>query len=457
MFHVSAGELSQKAGAAAALLQSGGAVAGRAVAAVTASSPALCVLARACAVLGVPLLPIDPALPDTAITDLLAQTGAGIVVGERAPAGYPRIEAGAILACRDGAPPDSRLAPQGIALMLATSGSSGRPKAVMLTARNLHAAALAAAAVTPLGPRDRWLACLPLFHIGGQAILTRCALAGADAVLHQGFDAGRVWQAIQTGRITHLSLVPAMLAQLLELATVSPAPTLRHVLVGGAALSSALAGRAVRHGWPIQPTYGMSETASQIATLPRLTLPWRTGQVGKPLPGIDLAVDADGRLKVRGPMVMAGYANPELRPGDGLDDGWFVTNDLAEIDAAGELVILGRADEVIVSGGKKIHPVLVENALMGCPGVTAVGVAGCRDDVWGEVVTAVFVGEPSAADLLDWARAHVAGALRPRAARRVDALPLLSNGKPDRLALRKLADGPQTQAGRSAELPHSAR
>jgi len=397
-----------------------------------------------------PLVLLDPALPDGIIDELLGQTGASIVVGEREYAGRRVLSSSEILAVNaSGAIPPSCYAPESIAIMVATSGSLGQPKAVMLSARNLHAAATASAACTPLGVGDRWLACLPLFHIGGDSILFRCALAGAEAVLHQGFDADRVRHALAVGSITHLSLTPSMLAQLLEISAAAP-PGLRHLLVGGAPLSGELAARAVRRGWPIQPTYGMSETASQVATLSKLALPWRPGRMGEPLPGVELALNPDGRLKIRGPMVMAGYANPALTPGDGLEDGWFVSGDLAEITAEGELVVLGRADEIIVSGGKKIHPLLVENELARCPGVNAVAVAGRPDAVWGEVVTAIFSGDRTAESLLAWCYAHVAGALRPRLAVRVAALPSLANGKADRLALRKLAMQGQAETGRIA-------
>ncbi len=165
------------------------------------------------------------------------------------------------------APPSAWLSRDGPALLIATSGSSGRPKVVVLTGGNLVAAATASAKITPLRPGDRWLACLPLFHIGGFSIVARCALAGAEALLHQGFDAERVFDALTSGRISHVSLTPTMLAQILALGR-APPRDLRHVLVGGAALSSELAQRAASENWPIQPTYGMSETGSQIATLP---------------------------------------------------------------------------------------------------------------------------------------------------------------------------------------------
>lgn len=414
----------------------------------------ICVLARAAAALGVPLLPLDPALPDDVIAHLLAQASTGVVVADRAYAGYGHVDPAQVLAlpAADTVPP-LRLGPDDIALLVATSGSSGQPKAVMLTARNLHAAAQASATRTPLHPGDRWLACLPLFHIGGFSILTRCALADAEAVLQQGFDAARVWQALRTERITHFSLVPAMLAQLLECSAETPPATLRHVLIGGAALSAELAERAAQRGWPLQPTYGMSETASQVATLAQMSLPWRPGRVGQPLPGVELAQDAGGRLMIRGPMVMAGYANPEGRRGDGLQDGWFVSNDLAEINDVGELRIIGRADEVIISGGKKVHPAMVEEQLLRCPGVEAVAVVGRNNATWGEIVTTVYSGTLDEAELLAWCREHIAGAWRPRAALRVAALPQLSSGKPDRQAIRQLAasygDGVRPRPGAS--------
>ncbi|WP_127478455.1 class I adenylate-forming enzyme family protein [Sulfurivermis fontis] len=435
-----ASDLARKTAAAIALLQAAGAGDGRPIAVISASPAAVCVLAHACAALGLPLMPLDPGLPDATLADLLAQAGVSVVIADLRYQGYGHIDTAALLAAAESeAIPSSRLAPNDIALLIATSGSSGQPRAVMLTADNLTAAARASATRTPLRPGDRWLACLPLFHIGGFSILTRCALAGAEAVLLPGFDAATVWQALRTERITHLSLVPAMLAQLLECSADAPPATLRHVLIGGAALAAELAERAVQRGWPLQPTYGMSETASQVATLERLPLPWRTGQLGRPLPGVELAVTHDGRLKIRGPMVMAGYANPELQRGDGLQDGWFVSNDLAEISNAGELRIIGRADAVIISGGKKVHPALVEELLLRCPGVTTVAVVGRPDPTWGEIVTAIYSGTPDEAELLAWCREHIAGAARPRAALRVAALPQLSNGKPDRQAIRQLA------------------
>lgn len=447
MNEVTARSLTAHSAAVAARLAAAGAGAGGVVAVLSASPAVVCVAASASAALGAAVMPLDPALPDAVLDTLLTQAGATVLVADAPRHDRPCLPSAELLVLPIDHPPPSRLAPSDIALMVATSGSTGAPKVVMLTAGALAASAAASQARTPLVAGDRWLACLPLFHIGGFSILTRCALADADAVLHAGFDARAVWQAITQGGISHLSLVPAMLAQLLDLADAPPPPTLRHVLVGGAALTAELAERGRRAGWPLQPTYGMSETASQIATLASLPAAWQSGHVGHPLPGVDIALTAEGRLKLRGPMRMAGYANLARRPGDGLADGWFVTNDLARITEAGELVILGRADDVIVSGGKKVHPALVEDAVARCPGVTAAGVAGRPDPVWGEIVTLIYTGPATTTDVLAWCRAHVPATLRPRAVVPVDTLPRLPNGKPDRQALRALASADEHPAG----------
>lgn len=429
------------------MLEAAGVAGGRPLAVVTSSSTLLAALIDAASVLGVPLFPMDPALPAEVIGGLCDQAGVTVVVADRDLPGRTVIAAADLAARPAITPPPSRYRPDSIAILVATSGSSGRPKAVMLSAGALVAAAAASHAVTPLGAGDCWLACLPLFHIGGYSIVSRCRLSGARAVLHQGFDPDRVLHSLTGEAVTHLSLVPTMLSRLLDHQPVPPPPSLRHVLVGGAALTSELAARAAAAGWPVQPTYGLSEMASQVATLPGLPRPWPPGLVGRPLPGVEVAMAPGGRLKVRGPMMMAGYANPTLTPGDGIDDGWFITGDLAEIAGDGRLTILGRGDDVIVSGGKKILPGLVEEALVGCPGLDGVVVVGLPDPEWGAVVTAVFVGAASVEQLLGWCRLNISTLLRPRRAIKIAAMPYLGNGKPDRLALRRLIEGRPAQPG----------
>ncbi|MDQ0324383.1 O-succinylbenzoic acid--CoA ligase [Rhodopseudomonas julia] len=447
-----ASELAAFAPGDARLLNEAGAEPGRPIVVGTASAEILARIAFAAPHLRTPLFPIDPALPQAVVADLIAQSGAGLVVGERPVEGPGFLSTDAFSdASQIAGPSPSRrwVAPSGIALLVATSGSTGHPKAVMLSGANLQAAARAGATVAPLQAGDLWLACLPLFHIGGFSILVRTALAGAEALIAEKFDATTILNALRERHVTHLSLVPAMLSRLLDADEEDAPESLRHVLIGGAALSPELAERAASRGWPIQPTYGMSETASQLATLPALPRPWRAGFVGQPLGETEVALDPSGKLKVRGPNVMAGYANPTLAPGDGLSGGWFLTADLAEIDETGAITILGRADDVIVSGGKKIMPQSVEALLAKAPGVAAVAVTGRADPVWGEIVTAVYAGRIDEAALLAWCRDHIEGALRPRAVVQVAALPLLASGKPDRSALKQIAAGQVIERGKA--------
>lgn len=328
--------------------------------------------------------------------------------------------------------------PEAPALVVATSGSEGQPKAVMLSHGNLDAASAAANACLPLAPGDLWLACLPLFHIGGLSILWRCARAGAGVLLHDGFSVAAVATDFGRHPVTHLSLVPAMLARLVD-ARIAPPPSLRVALVGGAALSRPLLERATAEGWPVYPTWGMSETAAQAATFLPGDRPWQEGLVGHPLPGLAAGLTADGRLRLAGPQVMLGYLNPELRPGLGLDDGWLTTGDLGRIDADGNILILGRADDMLVTGGSNVHPAEVEQGLAPCPGLREVAVTGIPDPVWGDLVVALLVGEVDDATVEGWCHAHLRPAARPRRLVRVTALPRQAGGKIDRRQLRRLA------------------
>lgn len=334
--------------------------------------------------------------------------------------------------------------PSPLALVVETSGSTGRPRAAMLTQDNLLAAATLSNRHLGLGAGDCWLNCMPLRFIGGLSITYRCALAGARLLLHQGFDAAAVAADLGPWQVTHLSLVPPMLARLLDLGR-PPPQSLRVVLVGGQALSVPLAHQAIAAGWPLHVTYGMTETSAQIATSDRLAAPPAPGLVGRPLAGleVDCRVGPAGPapLRVRGPVVMAGYANPGRVPGLGLADGWFTTSDLARLGPEGGLCVLGRADEVLVTGGVNVHPGRVESLLAGAPGAGAVAVVGVDDPVWGQRLVAFYTGAATAAALEGWCRAHLSGPERPRGFRHLAELPVLESGKLDRRQLRELACG----------------
>lgn len=333
-----------------------------------------------------------------------------------------------------------------IELFIATSGTQGEPKVVMLGGANLQAGVVASRSRLPLQAGDAWLACLPLYHIGGMAILYRCAEAGAAVVLHEGFDAQRVWNDLEKYCVTHISLVPAMLARLLDTGCDSPPPALKHVLIGGGPLSTALAERARAAGWPICASYGMSETGSQVATLCDLPQGWKPGQVGAPLPGFEVEVVGEngqptsgiGRIRIRGAAVMAGYANSQREIGLGLAQDWFTSGDLGRVDAQGNLTVLGRHDDMLVSGGTNVHPQQVEEVLKRCPGVVDAALTSVVDDVWGDLLVAAVVAEADDEALEKWCRNELTGAMRPRRFIRLSALPLNALGKLDRQALRDL-------------------
>ncbi len=378
-----------------------------------ATSLELALSAHACSFSSVPFLPLNPALSPARRAALLAQ-----VSGD---------------------------APAPLELAIATSGSSGEPKCVLLSGANLAASVAASQQTLPLREGDVWLACLPLYHIGGMAILYRCAAARATVLLHGGFDARRVWEDLGRRGVTHISLVPAMLARLLDITHGAPPPdTLKYVLTGGGALSAALAARARAAGWPLAVTYGMSETASQLATLFPLPRDWTPGRVGRPLPGFEVRIaeaDGDGRgvVEVRGAAVMTGYANPGMRLGVGLAGGWFASGDRGHLGGDGELHILGRRDEMLVSGGVNVAPAEIEERLRDFPGVRDVALTGVPDEAWGERLVALVVGDADLARLEAWCRAHLASAVRPRMLGNVAGLPRNALGKLDRVKLKEMA------------------
>ena len=336
-----------------------------------------------------------------------------------------------------------------------TSGTTGRPKGAMLTVGNFWWSAVGSALNLGTRADDRWLACLPLFHVGGLSIVLRAAIYGIAAEVHDGFDAGAVNRAIDGGA-TVVSVVAVMLARMLEERGGRPyPPSLRCVLLGGGPAPRALLERCASLGVPAVQTYGLTETASQVATLaPEDALP-RLGAAGRPLypnavrvaaaGGDDAAPGEPGEILVRGPVVMAGYAGrPEATAG-AIVDGWLHTGDVGRLDADGYLYVLDRRDDLIVTGGENVYPAEVEAALLAHPAVAEAAVVGVADDAWGQrVVAVVRLADGAAAPdggiadaLRAHCRAHLAGYKVPREVRVVtDPLPRTASGKLRRGALR---------------------
>lgn len=314
--------------------------------------------------------------------------------------------------------------PKDTALLLFTSGGGGRPKGVKLSRDALIASAQASEQRLKWFGWDRWLCALPLSHIGGLSVLLRCLVARKTAYLCERFDTAKVATAIESQKITHISLVPTMLWRLLEAGFCAP-QHLQVTLMGGAALDSDLAARASAAGFRLRKSYGMTETASQIVT------------DGRALDGAELRVH-EGQLEIKGPMLMQGYLPPdqpsELGPG-----AWFRTQDRATIDDQGTVTILGRADEVIITGGENIDPRVVEAGLNQSPSISTSFALGLPHPEWGQELVALVVAtgpEVSEKEL----QAHtLQGHARPKMLIAVEALPCLENGKIDRAQARRLA------------------
>ena len=398
-------ELDAAATRTARVLAARGVGEGSLVATTLPPGPAFVELLHALPRLGAVFVPLNPADPVRVETELTVE----------APLDGPEAEV----------TPRRSVDPHAVHSIIHTSGTSGRPRAVALSYANHHASAQASAEHLGVEAGDRWLGVLPLFHVGGLAVLLRSAIYATTAVLHERFEPVRVRDALAAGEVTLASLVPTMLARVRAEGLGRGSPALRAILLGGGPIPSDLLDWALSAGLPVSPTYGMTETASQVVTAPP------GERSGRPLPGVELRTGAGGEILVRGAMV----ARAALAP-----DGWLHTGDRGHIDADGRLHLDGRLKEMIVTGGENVSPLEVEEALLSHPAVADVGVAGVEDPEWGEAITAFVVlsREANSDELRGWARRRLAPHKVPKRVEQVDALPRNPAGKllRDRLAVR---------------------
>jgi O-succinylbenzoic acid--CoA ligase len=384
--------LQTRAARLARILAGGGIGSGDRVAATLPPSLDFVVLLHALPLLGAVLVPLNTRLTAGERAWQVEDSGARVVLDEL-PAGE---EADVPLLSSPG--------PSSVQTVIYTSGTTGQPRAVPLTFGNHRASAEASAAVLGVDPSDRWLCPLPLFHVGGLAVLLRCALYGTTAVLRADFDPS----------ITLASLVPTQLARLRD-AGFEPPPGLRAVLLGGGPAPRPLVDWALSIGLPVRLTYGMTEAASQIATCEP------GARAARPLPGVELRIGSDSsEILVRGPMVSEAALAP---------DGWLHTGDRGSLDAAGRLTVEGRLKNVIVTGGENVAAEEVERVLLDHPAVADAAVVGLPDPEWGEAVTAFVVLRADAPDLMDHARAHLAPFKVPKRIEQVPGLPRNAAGK----------------------------
>ncbi len=320
--------------------------------------------------------------------------------------------------------------PEPAPLVVETSGSTGAPKRVLLSRRAVLASARATTA--RLGAEGRWLLLLPPTYVAGLMVLVRSLVAGRDPVL---VGDGSVARALAAGAEEPqlCSLVPTQLARLLEdPAEAAALARLHTVLLGGGPIPAGLRERAAEAGVRVVATYGSAETSGGCV------------YDGVPLDGVGLAIGADARVRLAGPMLFDGYLDdPELTAAS-LVDGWFLTSDAGRLDDDGRLQVLGRLDDVVVSGGVNVPGPAVAARLREHLAVREAEVLGVDDAEWGRRVVAFVVGEAGVPALgldeaRDWVGATLPRAWAPRQLVVVEELPMLPQGKLDRLALRELA------------------
>jgi O-succinylbenzoic acid--CoA ligase len=358
---------------------------------------------------GFTAVPIDPRLPpaeamqltrDAGVTGLWALPDGGFdrLLSRRATLDHPAW-----------GPPDPACR-----FVVFTSGTEGRHRGVVLTGANVAAAIGGSRRRLGTGAEDSWLCVLPLFHVGGLSIPWRQAEAAATIVLEETFDPARTSGLMAA--VTHVSLVPTMLRRVLAAGATGSC----RVLVGGGPADPSLLRRAAAAGLMPLQTYGMTETTSQACTVAPDEFEEALGTAGRPIAGTEVrvtrdgstaAAGAEGRIEVRGPIVSPGYLGEPFRdPG-----AWFVTGDLGSIDEEGRLTVAGRADSVIVTGGEKVHPSMVERILRQCPGVVDTRVFGVPDPEWGRrVVAEVIVDGVTVGEVGEWAHQNLSPAAVPK-------------------------------------------
>jgi O-succinylbenzoic acid--CoA ligase len=361
-------------------------------------------------------LPGGPAFVD-ALRDVWERGDAAFPIDQRLPqpAQAAQLAALAVGAVRRGDGTEHRLAggrptAEGDALVVATSGSTGEPKGVVLTHAAVAASALASSSRLGVSADDHWLACLPLSHVGGLAVVTRALLTGTRLTVLPRFDA----DAVDAAGATLVSLVATTLPRI-------DAMRFRTIVLGGAAPPDGLPHNAV-------VTYGMTETGSGIV------------YDGVPLDGVDVRVDDDGEVLVRGPMLLRAYRSA-VADVDPRTDGWLATDDLGRWLPDGRLHVDGRRSDLIISGGENVWPEPVERAIRRDPRVADVAVAGTPDPEWGQLVTAYVVAAGDGVPTLDEVRGTVRDVLpaycAPRLLHVVDRIPTTTLGKPRRSSLRR--------------------
>jgi O-succinylbenzoic acid--CoA ligase len=368
--------------------------------------------------LGAVAYPLNTRLAEDERSAELERAGPGLVISDASDAGLTEADLPLLgehdldaLCCR-----------------ILTSGSSGRPRPIGLTYGNHLWSAVGSAFNLGVEPTDRWLCCVPLFHVSGLSIVMRSVIYGTTAVVHDGFDTNRVAESLEGDGVTVISLVATQLVRLLE-ADVDLLP-LRAVLVGGGPVPDEVLEEALGRGATVVQTYGLTETASQVTTLSPVDAGRKLGSAGRPLLTTHLRIQ-DGEILVQGPTVAPGVAD---------EDGWLHTGDLGRIDDDGFLYVTDRLGDMIVTGGETVIPAEIEEVLLRHPDVLDAAAVGRTDSEWQEAVAAVVVLRDGVEADEDELRRHCFAALAgykvPKRFEFVGELPRTESGKLLRRQLR---------------------
>ncbi|MDX6651821.1 MAG: o-succinylbenzoate---CoA ligase [Solirubrobacterales bacterium] len=309
-----------------------------------------------------------------------------------------------------------------------TSGTTRTPHPVALTYGNHLWSAVGSAFNLGVDPHDRWLCCLPLFHVSGLSIVLRSVIYGTAIVIQDGFEVDAVAASLESEGVTVVSLVATMLDRLLE--ADAPLELPRAILVGGGPVPKASLEEAIGRGATVVQTYGLTEASSQVTTLSPGDARRKLGSAGRPLFTTHLRI-VDGEILVQGPVVAPGRADEE---------DWLHTGDLGWIDDEGFLYVEGRVDDLIISGGENVVPDEIEEVLLRHPLVSDAAVVGRPDPDWQQAVTAVVVLDGGAEVSADELRSHCAELLAaykvPKEIEFAAELPRTASGKLMRSALR---------------------
>ena len=359
------------------------------------------------------MLPAD--LTTTELTAAVATMGVGLLVHDREHAAQARqlsIDTIELDRVRRGDATYVRDAPalDAAAVIVLTSGTTGASRAALLSHGAL--AASATAWLTALPPATGWLLAVGLGHVAGLGVIWRSSMARTPVVVAPGSDPVAILAALRDDpRPSHASLVPTMLARLLELPDGAPPATLRAVPLGGGPIDPALVERALDAGWPVVPTYGLTEAGSGVTALPTEEAATHPSSAGRPLPGVRVRIDDPdpdgiGDIVVDTPARFSGYlGDPDATAAAWTTDGWLRTGDLGRLDSDGRLTVIDRRLDRIVRGGENVSPAEVEAVLRSHPAIADAAVVARPDPVYGQVPVAVVVLRPGAPDPTDEALA----------------------------------------------------